>query len=144
MTSRPPPGDTSLGQDLAAPRNADRASARAPAWTAAGRTGQDCRDHAAETAWLREIDAALATLEPTQQLLLQLVYRSGLTQNAIAATTSLPLATVKKTIARGLQKVAAALEPNSARAANGSHGASPREILRRGASLFAPKSPIGH
>lgn len=76
-----------------------------------GREARDPQDLLAATEAHRGLHRALATLEPVPRQMVALAFFRGLTHEEIAASTDLPLGTVKSHIRRALTALRAALGP---------------------------------
>jgi len=75
------------------------------------REGRDPQDLLAATEAHRGLHRALAALEPVPRQMVALAFFRGLTHEEIAASTNLPLGTVKSHIRRALTALRAALGP---------------------------------
>ena len=74
---------------------------------------------AADQAGLMDLDEALKTLSEPERLCVSLCHGAGMAHPEIAAALNLPLGTVKSHVKRGLDKLRARLQPQSARPVGG-------------------------
>lgn len=60
--------------------------------------------------WARDVAAALATLSPDERSFIQFSYVDGMHHDQIAAQLGVPVSTVSRTIAVGMQRLALLIE----------------------------------
>lgn len=83
-------------------------SCPAPSWVDGATSA--IRPAESRARWARDLAAALATLRPDQQSFVQLSYLDGLAHAQIAEQARLPVESVSRAIAAGMQQLARVLE----------------------------------
>lgn len=74
-------------------------------------SGEDGRQIAERMVWADEVHSALGQLPDAQREVIEMAYYGGYSQRETAIALDIPLGTVKTRTARGLQRLAALLEP---------------------------------